>query len=188
MFPNSGGISYIMHSIEFQKRGLPHAHILVRYNRPCITPADIDAAVSAELPTDAADRSIVESFMIHRHGDATNPSSYCQRDGKPCRFKFPRPVTPSTTISSTGRVNYRRRNGSDVWVVPYNLNLLRVLRCHINFEAANTSALFQYLFKYVYKGLSLANHPKHNRNTDLFPQDLIGFVIDWQWKASLTNP
>jgi hypothetical protein len=163
MFPNSGGIVYHMYSIEFQKRGLPHVHLLVRYSRECITSADIDAVVSAELPTDPDDRALVESFMIHRHGTAQNPSAYCQRNGQSCRFNFPQPLSSSTIISSSGRITYRRRSDADVWVVAHNIQLLRVLMCHLNFEVANTSALFQYLFKYVYKGMllfqSIAKYP-----------------------------
>ncbi|EIW75268.1 hypothetical protein CONPUDRAFT_35897, partial [Coniophora puteana RWD-64-598 SS2] len=36
LFPNVGRPVYIIHSIEFQKRGLPHAHILVRYDTDCV--------------------------------------------------------------------------------------------------------------------------------------------------------
>jgi hypothetical protein len=39
-------------------------------------------------------------------------------------------------------------------VVPHCLPLLRKFRCHLNMECANTSHLFQYLFKYVHKGFS----------------------------------
>jgi len=40
------------HSIEFQKRGLPHAHILVMLREDCKikTPSDIDSVVSACIP------------------------------------------------------------------------------------------------------------------------------------------
>ena len=31
MFPHAGGLLYCIHSIEFQKRGLPHAHILLKF-------------------------------------------------------------------------------------------------------------------------------------------------------------
>ncbi|KAI0074751.1 hypothetical protein K474DRAFT_1577772, partial [Panus rudis PR-1116 ss-1] len=35
MFPNSGGIDYMIRTVEFQKRGLPHAHILTQYASSC---------------------------------------------------------------------------------------------------------------------------------------------------------
>jgi hypothetical protein len=92
--------------------------------------------------------------MIHKHGDVHNPSAYCQRDGIHCRFNYPHSLCTNTSISSSGHVTYRRRNDVDAWVVPHNIHLLRLLQCHINCEVANTSALFQYLFKYVYKGAS----------------------------------
>ena len=31
MFPHAGGLLYCIHSIEFQKRGLPHVHILLKF-------------------------------------------------------------------------------------------------------------------------------------------------------------
>lgn len=35
MFPQAGGLLYCIHSIEFQKRGLPHAHILLKFCSDC---------------------------------------------------------------------------------------------------------------------------------------------------------
>jgi hypothetical protein len=51
MFPNAGHYMYILHSIEFQKRGLPHAHILIKFPKPCMEPHEIDQVVSAEMPS-----------------------------------------------------------------------------------------------------------------------------------------
>src|ERR1700733_7729845 len=52
MFPHAGGgLLYCIHSIEFQKRGLPHAHILLKFCSDCITASNIDAVVSAEIPS-----------------------------------------------------------------------------------------------------------------------------------------
>lgn len=42
MFPNVGHPIYDIHVIEFQKRGLPHAHILIKYPFECITATDIN--------------------------------------------------------------------------------------------------------------------------------------------------
>src|SRR5882762_10354468 len=55
MFPNAGRLLYIIHSIEFQKRGLPHAHILLKFEQDCVHPCDIDAIVNAEMPSDPDD-------------------------------------------------------------------------------------------------------------------------------------
>ena len=55
-------------------------------------------------------------------------------------------------VDGEGRVQYRRRHEADHFVVPHCLLLLRKIRCHINFEVASSSHLFQYLFKYIHKG------------------------------------
>ena len=80
MFPNAGRPTYCIYSVEFQKRGLPHAHILLKYPHDCITPQDIDSIVSAEIPDDARDAEVVRKFMLHHHPSPTaDPSTYCQR-------------------------------------------------------------------------------------------------------------
>ena len=48
MFPNAGVVQYVIHSIEFQKRGLPHAHILLCYSKDCVLPDNIDSVILAD--------------------------------------------------------------------------------------------------------------------------------------------
>ncbi|KIJ22324.1 hypothetical protein M422DRAFT_277297 [Sphaerobolus stellatus SS14] len=55
MFPNVGPPIYKLYVIEFQKRGLPHCHLLIKFKYDCVTPNDIDAIVSAEMPIDGSD-------------------------------------------------------------------------------------------------------------------------------------
>jgi hypothetical protein len=156
MFPKAGSLLYMIHTIEFQKRGLPHVHVLFKYAKDCVQPADIDSVISAEIPDDPDDEELVRSMMLHRHPPPNKPpSKYCQRldEGRRvCRFHYPHALQPRTTIDGEGRVHYRRRKPGDEWVVPHCLPLLRQFRCHINLEVANTSHLFQYLFKYIHKG------------------------------------
>lgn len=157
MFPNAGALLYMVHSIEFQKRGLPHAHILLKYATDCTHPHDINSVISAEMPSDASDAALVQQYMMHRHPpDNQPPSEYCQRvsaDGtRKCRFGYPKALQPETTFDAGGRVHYRRCNAGDEMVVPHCLPLLRKFKCHMNFESANSSQLFQYLFKYIHKG------------------------------------
>jgi hypothetical protein len=94
MFPNTGCLLYMVHSVEFQKRGLPHAHILLKFERDCVHPDDIDAVVSAEMPSDPCDAELVQNCMTHNHPlPSKPPSKYCQRldeDGhRVCRFGYP---------------------------------------------------------------------------------------------------
>src|ERR1700753_1147051 len=110
MFPHAGRVLYSMHSIEFQRRGLPHCHLLLKFERSCVVPADIDQVISAELPTDPADRALVEQFMCHRHSTTPSRNTYCIREDGSCRFNYPYPINPETFITSSGRVRYRRRS------------------------------------------------------------------------------
>ena len=162
MFVNAGKHVYSIHCVEFQKRGLPHVHILIKYGSPCNDPNHIDSIVSAEIPSDPADAELVRKFMLHNHPLPNRPpSKYCQRelpDGtRKCRFGYPHPLQQVTTIDSEGRVHYRRRRHGDEMVVPHCLPLLRKFQCHINFEVSSTSHILQYLFKYIHKGLYIIN-------------------------------
>jgi hypothetical protein len=56
----------MMYVIEFQKRGLPHAHIVLKTNTEPTTPGEIDAVLSAELPREEGElRNRVEKYMMH---------------------------------------------------------------------------------------------------------------------------
>jgi hypothetical protein len=159
-FLNAGHLDYTIHSIEFQKRGLPHTHILIRFPSACLHPDDIDRIVSAEMPQDPKDAELVSKYMMHKHPSAERPpSKYCQKEDdtghRTCRFHYPQRLQAHTIIDSDGRVHYRRRHPGDEWIVPYCLPLLRQFECHINFEVCCTSHIFQYLFKYIQKGITL---------------------------------
>lgn len=164
MFPSAGKVQYKMHVIEFQKRGLPHAHILIKFEKDCMHPRDIDQVISAEIPNDLDDVQLVLEFMMHRHNylnaNGQIRTLSCQKLTSAgtyrCRFSYPHQIQNTTTIDAEGRVLYRRRKPGDEWVVPHCLPLLRKFRCHIDFESASTSRVFSYLFKYVHKGVDKA--------------------------------
>ena len=161
MFINTGKQIYSIHSVEFQKRGLPHAHILMKYGSSCHNPNDIDSIISAEMPLNPDDANLVRTFMLHHHSSHDRPlSKYCQwelPDGsRKCHFGYPRPLQPATTIDNEGRIHYRWRLRGDEMVVPHCLPLLCKFRCHINFIVSSTSHIFQYLFKYIHKGMLLS--------------------------------
>ena len=157
MFINAGRCVYLIHSTEFQKHGLPHAHMLFKMEHDCVEPSNIDGVVSAEMPENTDDAALVSQYMVHRHPSPQSPpSKYCQTmlpDGShKCHFHYPHTLQPRTTVDSEGHVHYCWQHAGDENVVPYCLPLLRKFKCHINFEVANTSHLFQYLFKYIHKG------------------------------------
>ena len=81
-----GSLQAWLYSIEFQKRGLPHAHILLWLTKDStIHPDDIDKGVCAELPYKDLDPDLMEivlTNMIHGPCGRTNQSAPCMKDGK----------------------------------------------------------------------------------------------------------
>ncbi|GFW48877.1 helitron_like_N domain-containing protein [Trichonephila clavipes] len=73
-----------LYTIERQKRGLPHAHILV-WLKDRIRPEEIDQIISAEIPDPLIDQElfdIVTKHMIHGPCGAFNMTSPCIKNGK----------------------------------------------------------------------------------------------------------
>lgn len=166
MFPNAGRLLYSIQCVEFQKRGLPHAHILLKYSKDCVSPDDIDRVISARIPKEPNDAEIVRRFMIHptHNSNVINnippspekPLKYCEKwknGARVCRFGYPKPTQEATSVDSSDRIIYRREEG-DAFVVPHCLPLIRKFGCHINMEVAGCGQLFQYLFKYIHKGIT----------------------------------
>ena len=157
----------VIYTIEFQKRGLPHAHILVflypeyRYTNG----KSIDKVICAEIPDKDEDPrlfDIVSSLMIHGPCGDQNKNSPCMDNGR-CTKRYPKKYAAETIIDDEGYPVYRRRdNGVFIekgnayvdnrYVVPYNKYLLLRYNAHINVEWCNQSRSIKYLFKYVNKG------------------------------------
>ena len=158
----------MLHTVEFQKRGLPHAHILTwqdKQERGEVSPALIDSFVCAEildLVEDPLGYALVAKFMMHGPCGDDNVKCPCMKDGV-CSKKFPKPFQDETSIDEQGFPVYRRRdNGRFIiknkvrldnsHVVPYNMALLKKYQAHLNVEWCNKTHVIKYLFKYVTKG------------------------------------
>jgi hypothetical protein len=150
--------------IEFQKRGLPHLHLVLTVDNES-RPRDADAmdrVIQAEIPLDPADQELVRLKMIHGPCGKDNPNSPCMENGK-CSKKFPFDFREETLLTEEGTVLHRRPdNGRTVrvgkhlvnnrWVVPHNLYLLRLLQSHVNILFAFNTHCIKYLYKYICKG------------------------------------
>ncbi|GBP92522.1 hypothetical protein EVAR_73783_1 [Eumeta japonica] len=177
-----------MYSVEWQKRGLPHAHILVWFIDK-IRPEEIDSIISAEIPDPSTDQllfDIVTTNMIHGPCGTFNSSSPCMADGK-CTKNFPKDFTNDTVTNVDGYPIYRRRNpenggqsfikniiNTDIdidnrWVVPYSPLLSKTYNAHINVEFCSSVKSIKYICKYVHKGSDMAVFRVENTNVNAPP-------------------
>ncbi|CAN1725751.1 ATP-dependent DNA helicase pif1 [Linum perenne] len=161
-----GGYPDLFLTFTFQKRGLPHVHMLIflAEEDKLNSASDIDSVIQAEIPDRYSDPKCYEAvikFMIHGPCGSLNPTSSCTVEGK-CTKHFPKKYCSQTTFDEDGFPRYRRReNGSFVtannitvdnrFVVPYNRYLLLRFQAHINLEFCNKSRSIKYLFKYINK-------------------------------------
>ncbi|OWZ04359.1 Helitron helicase [Phytophthora megakarya] len=158
--------------VEYQKHGLPHAHILL-ISRPedkPLTAEDVNRLGLAELPDKEKHPHVYETVvtcMLHGPCGDANPNCPCMKNGK-CSKKFPKHLSEETTMPEEKYPNYKNcmRSPSELviertfwnnamvnqWVVPYNPFLSQRYSCHINVEVCATTKAVKYIYKYVYKG------------------------------------
>ena len=170
-----------LYSIEWQKRGLPHCHLLLWLSAEHrVTPDKIDSVICAEIPDPSVDpelHQIVMSNMVHGPCGCINPNSPCMQDGR-CSKKYPKQYMAETQLGADSYPLYRRNspdNGGQVstismrlggsrvdqqvdnrWIVPYNKLLLRSMNCHCNVELCMSIKSIKYVLKYVHKGCDQA--------------------------------
>ena len=156
-------------TVEFQKRGLPHAHMLFILSGRQHCWQEVDRLVCAELPDQNVHPQlfdVVTSCMLH---GVCGPGSACFKDGR-CSKNFPKPFRHQTSMGEDSYPLYRRRSPEDGgktftkyvrgqgtvfdnrWVVPYNAYLLLCYNAHINVEYCASIKAVKYLYKYIFKG------------------------------------
>lgn len=144
-----GGIpTYELRVIEYQNRGLPHAHIVMQLsNGPDHQDLErcaqwIDKNIAATIPSEVesiADpekmklRKLIKHHMTHTCADAVNG---CLKNGVCKRGYGNRTVTTETTFDFRGFPDYKRPATEDLRVVPYHPLILKDWEGHINCEFA----------------------------------------------------
>jgi hypothetical protein len=160
--------------IEYQKRGLPHLHLVVWLQRD-IQLEDVDNVICCEIPDPAEHPElyrIVMKQMIHTCRDSCDPDHRGTPEEPYCNNHFPAEFTPHTYLDERGFLKPRRRHPSEPGgregrttagatvgndrVVPYNPYLLLKYDCHLNVLIATSVSCIGYLFKYLHKGGSNA--------------------------------
>ena len=117
------------HSIEFQKRGLPHIHILIWLNWKNVDPVMIDKIICAEIPKENLEvpdennvgktklvtnplftkvtGSKTTSSMLHGPCGEHNPRRACMCEGF-CKYNYPKNYVSRTEMNEDGYPKYRR--------------------------------------------------------------------------------
>ena len=159
--------------IEFQKRGLPHAHITVTLEEKGYITETPDSFISAQIPDQVANPVLYEkvaAHMVHGPCGTLNTRSPCMKDGT-CIKKYPKrffeevihSFCEETHVPEEGYCEYARPNNGRLihknrkqlhngFIVPHNPYLLVKYDCHINVEICSTSMAVKYLYKYMNKG------------------------------------
>ena len=107
--------------VEFQKRCLPHAQILLILNECSrfLTPERIDEHIKAELPNHLEDPvlyNLVTAHMMHGLCGALNQFSPCMVENN-CSKNFPKQFCDTTVSNFGGLPRYRRRDDGNYAIV-----------------------------------------------------------------------
>jgi len=176
------GITYIFHVIEYQYRGLPHAHMVIRLDDGLdIDEANRDVLIDfvnrnfvAEMPrfegeehqnvyandghpafTNEYKEMAVKTVRMNNTHKCSTAINGCKKDADAkCKRGYSRDEIISETYVNevTNRIVYRRRTDKDLSIVPYNLQMLMDWDSHINVEYSGSAYCALYLYKYCYKG------------------------------------
>ncbi|XP_024886657.1 uncharacterized protein LOC112464095 [Temnothorax curvispinosus] len=158
--------------IEFQKRGLPHLHLLAMLGdeeKPRHEEI-VDKMVWAEIPDEERYpelNAMVLRHMIHEPcSDRSRRYPCIGEDGK-CTRGYPKEFREETKANENGYPMYQRRNigkkyrvrGKEIdnrWVVSYSPYLLMKYDRHMNLEICSSVKNVKYLHKYIHKGFDCA--------------------------------
>ena len=100
--------------VEFQKRGLPHAHLLVILEKtPSIT--QYNKFVTAQIPPNSCRTTYlyqyIKKHMTHKKCGIHGPGITClDTDKKCCKFHYPKPYSQETLCAVDGYPLYARPN------------------------------------------------------------------------------
>ena len=137
-----------MHMVKYQKRGLPHIHILLILAEEdnIHNVGDVDRVICAELPPDPNEpgiskeekeqrsrlEHIVVTNMIHGPCSTLFPTADCMKDAK-CKKFFPKPFQSRIVVDANATyASYRRRCPSD------GGRTIQIIRKGITYTADNS--------------------------------------------------
>ena len=92
-----GLVQCSMYTIEWQKRGLPHVHLLL-WLKLSIHDNDIDKFILGEILDRRVDpilNEIIVNNMVYNECGPGNPTTRCMKDGR-CEKRFPKEFAAET--------------------------------------------------------------------------------------------
>ena len=157
-----------LYTIEFQKRGFPHAHIIffLKPHAKLHTPEQVNSLMSSEFSVDNPELlELIKKSMVHGPYSAQNDKSSCIENSV-CTKGFPKPFNERTFIMKDSYARTRHLNTGQIirtgpndkywvnnsWVVCHSRYLIQKYRCHINVKSISSVKAVKYIYKYVYKG------------------------------------
>jgi hypothetical protein len=164
-----GDVSAYLYVIEFQKRGLPHMHLLIflREQHKIHDAPTVDQLISAQIPDPVTQPMLYQTVtkcMLHGPCGPNKHTAPCMVNGI-CSKHFPKPFCEQTQFGNDGYPEYARPNNGHTfthptshfvfdnrWVVPYNPGLSAEFDCHVNVEVCASIKSVKYIHKYIYKG------------------------------------
>ena len=154
-------VGYV-YTVEYQKRGLPHTHLIVFLDRSSrlATLEAVDELISTEIPDENTQPrlfELVKQFMVH---GPCGPglTSPCMDDRNRCTKKFPKPFCDHTEITGNSYVHTRCRNDGHFmcvgnnfvdnrYIVSYCPYLTLRYEAHINVECTAGFHAVKYIYK-----------------------------------------
>eukprot|EP00663_Eupelagonemidae_sp_cell21sb_P007461 gene7461-4256_t len=191
--------------IEYQERGLPHAHLVYRVeaqdgSQPLLAEhidrvvqarfPDKDPATGKYKPEDERYVELIKKHMIHhcstREGGCRPPGWQYLR----CKDGFPFPICAMTHVDPRGFVEYARLTEEDGRVVPHVREILEELDCHYCRLVASLSKVLKYLMKYLHKGpdtasskiVALRKSTKFGPPRELAQEEIVDEVHQYQYE------
>ncbi|XP_076047297.1 uncharacterized protein LOC143028818 [Oratosquilla oratoria] len=179
-----GRVKAYLYSIEWQKRGLPHVHVLL-WMEERVTVDTVSQLISAEIPDKEKEPrlyDVVTKCMIHGPCKGYDESHLCCQGkhsrAQKCGKGFPKTCRNDLFFGNNGYPEYKRRSVGEggnsfektidnSWVVPYNAYLCLKYNAHINVECSNSIKCVAYVTKYVNKGCDRILFTKTSDNGDV---------------------
>jgi hypothetical protein len=127
-----GDVKGYVWRVEYQSRGLPHAHILLWTDFETEDLHAVEEVINVRYPKRSPFlledskvddwRELIDAYQIHHH------SSRCTLPDGSCRYGYQQPPCAETVIR---RRRYQfARDEDEGWIVPHNLFLLAIFRSH----------------------------------------------------------